>query len=127
MLSADNFGGGNYVARRHALEFPFTEVSQFEVAIYGISNFLEAIKACPVEFRSYRNPWNFLAETMILNPRAVDTSLFQHRETDPVNRASKKSYLDAWLMWRFPIREEKVAVCGWLLSLMLTDLPEPFK
>lgn len=102
------------------LEFPFHEVDDLTV-MFGanIPGFDKVIKACPPEFRQYRNRWTHLANSIFFG--GADMSAWKWRE--PALKAKQVRYLKAWLGSFDPRHEDKEAVCGWLLSLMLVEYP----
>lgn len=114
------------------LAFPFVHVSDVDMAFGGISNYDEVLMACPAGFfENPANPWSQLASMLSefcvgaisVADQEVWLELFQ---TDMAKIAvAQIEYLETWLGSYRPTNEQKMAVCGWLLSLMFTSVP-PF-
>ena len=108
------------------LEFPFVEVDLFSVAFGGIPNYEQVVQACPDEFRrgSFRNPWcQVFSHMFFKGVKSEELSLFHFKTQDPNIAEAQMLYLRTWMGSYEPRHEVKEAVCGWLLSLMLEDVP----
>ena len=103
--------------------FPFVAVTHAESIFGGIPNFDEVIARCPPEFFE-NNPWSDVALHLYhhgLTKRQVSAWKFKSRVI--VVMTAQLAYLRAWLKSLSTPLETKAAVCGWLLSLMLTECP----
>ena len=110
-----------------SLSFPFAPVSDVDLAFGGIPNYDEAMKACPSEFiREWSdNPWYDLAEKIFFfGSKKEELCKFKFRATSQEEVDMMWAYFRTWLGSYRPKHEDKIAVCGWLLSLMLTELPQ---
>jgi hypothetical protein len=106
------------------LQFPFVEVSQIEVAFGGIPNYKEVVEACPKEFYD-SNGWSNAAMRIFSNGMSEKDAEQVEFKTDDVEVAKAQfAYMQAWLGSFSPPHEVKRAVCGWLLSEMLTGCPQ---
>ena len=103
------------------LEFPFVKVDKMASVFGQIPNMREVIKACPPEFKNYQNPWNKLANYIFFHGLDFDISISAETREEA---DAKLQYLSTWLRSFDPEHEQKSAVGGWLLSLMLEDLPK---
>lgn len=103
------------------LSFPFYVVDRVTM-IFGanIPGYTEVINAVPQEFHNSRNPWCELAEHIFF--RGADASNWKFRS--PHLKTLQMAYLRTWLGSFDPPHEVKERVCGWLLSLMLTECPK---
>lgn len=87
----------------------------------GLSNELELEEVCPSEFRE-ENSWSDYASKIFF--MGADISKWKWRETDPEERKKKLQCFDG-LLGSFGISHEgKEAVAGWMLSVMLEEVPE---
>ena len=108
-----------------SVEFPFSEVTDVEVAFGGIPNYEEVLAACPPEFYE-RNQFSEMASKWFnggLDP-ATDMAGFEIREPDPQDAVMQRKYIETWLKSFRPRHQEKLAVTGWLLSRMLVEVEE---
>ncbi len=106
-----------------SLEFPFVPVTDAHIAFGGIPNRDIVLEACPEEFFDPNNSFRVLANKV------------RYGEIDPENDLKgyvlardvvieQKRYLDAWIASYALHDEQKMAVAGWLLSLMLVKESE---
>ena len=102
--------------------FPFHPVDDATM-IFGssIPGYGEVIAAVPEEFNENRNPFCEFAEHIFFS--GVDWSELAWRSNDPRVRTAQIRYFRAWIGSFEPQHEVKERVCGWLLSLMLTEAP----
>ena len=108
-----------------SVEFPFEEVQDVHVAFGGIANYDEVLKACPKDFYE-RNPFSALAEKWFevgLNP-AEDLAGYNLTAETTEDAIMQRKYIESWMRSFRPKHETKIAVSGWLLSLML-ELADP--
>ena len=108
-----------------SLEFPFTEVQDVELAFGGIPNYDSVLAACPSEFYT-RNQFSEMAAKWfrgVLDP-VTDMVGFEIREPDMEDAVMQRRYVETWIKSFRPSHEEKLAVTGWLLSLMLVEIEE---
>lgn len=103
-----------------ALRFPFVEVSQMDTMFGGIPNMREVIAAVPAEFNRYNNPWCEAASSLFFHGGEVKVT----KAANPEQAAAMLRYLKTWMGSFEPRHEEKEAVCGWLLSLMMDKPPK---
>lgn len=108
------------------LEFPFLELQPFEVVFGGIPNYEKVVEAVPPEFYN-SNEWSDVAHYIFRNElTATDMeqmgNLFR-TDSGEVMKA-QFAYLRAWLGSYKPSHQVKTAVCGWLMSLMFTAVPQ---
>jgi hypothetical protein len=103
------------------LQFPFQEVTDIQVTLGQINNIKELVKATPEEFHNRRNEWNHLAETLFYKGGTLGG---ETNYKNPDVSEGQARFIHACLKsWDFK-HEHKQAVCGWLLSLMLKEVPE---
>jgi hypothetical protein len=102
------------------LNFPFVDVDGAAIFLGDIPNMDEVAKACPDEFRNYRNKWTKLAAHMFFSGYDLRTLKWHN----PALKNRQLAYFKCWLSSFAPKHEVKEAVCGWLLSLMLLECPE---
>jgi len=103
------------------LPFPFVRVDALQAALGVVPNWPEAVKAIPPEFRSNSNAWSQAAETIFSRGAKRSAFTFQPSVTD---HDAMLRYFKAWLGSFDTRHEDKVAGGGWLLSLMLTEVPK---
>lgn len=109
-----------------ALEFPFAPVTKADEVFGGIPNYDEVLKTCPDEFRHnwQDSPWCDVVEHMFFHGvKPEEQDQFQIRAASQKECDMKMSYFRTWLGSFQPKHEDKIAVCGWLLSLMCTKVP----
>lgn len=103
------------------LQFPFLKLEDYEIAFGGIRNINEVCAAVPEQFYEY-NEWSSMARTIfsvgLTEADAEKLGEALKTESLPVAQA-QYGYFRAWLGSFQPKHEIKMAVCGWLLSLML--------
>jgi len=108
------------------LKFPFSNTN-IEHRMFGaISNYQELLDACPEEFRDSSNKYSDLAfKIYVLNtePKEVLEGYAFSDKTDE-EITLKYEFLRTWLASSQPKLEDKMAVSGWLLSLMLEPKEE---
>lgn len=105
-------------------KFPFAPVTDVQVVFGGIPNYDEVLAACPKEFRDF-NPWSDLAEKIFFFGLREDAiRKIGIKATSQEEADMKWAYFRTWLGSFAPKHQDKVAVCGWLLSLMLAELPQ---
>lgn len=106
------------------LGFPFVEVSQAAAVFGGIPNYDEALKACPAEFY-FQNLWSDAAMHLFRHGMTEGDGKKMILKTDDIEVAKAQfAYFEAWKSSYQASHEVKRAVCGWLLSLMLTAVPD---
>ena len=87
----------------------------------GLSNEDELAVACPPEFDS-NNPWAQYAERLFY--LGADISSWEYTDETPDKARPKLLRLHA-LLGSFELdQDRKFAVAGWMLSIMLSALPE---
>jgi hypothetical protein len=103
-----------------SIEFPFVEVTDVDIAFGGIPNYEEALAACPPEFYS-DNEFSALAQKWFSEGLQPETDLagFGIRVEAIEDAVQQRRYVEAWLGSFEPHHQDKIAVSGWLLSLML--------
>jgi hypothetical protein len=105
-----------------SIEFPFAKTTDLDRAFGGISNYEEVLAACPDDFYNNRNPYSVLARKWFhegpLDP-AKDLTGYDMRAKSLEDAIEQHKYIQAWLGSFKPKHEAKMAVSGWLLSLML--------
>ena len=86
----------------------------------GLSNEEALARACPVEFKSFRNGWSSLAMNIFYHGGDLSHWRFKNKDN-----ASKQFSCFEGLIHSFGLsHEDKQAVAGWMLSEMLEELPE---
>lgn len=104
------------------LKFPFHAVDRATMIFgSGIPAYHEVLKACPPEFQAYRNQWNQAANHIFFN--GCDKRSLKFRSGSQQVASQQWAYFRTWLGSFEPKHEDKSAVCGWLLSLMLVECP----
>lgn len=107
------------------IEFPFDKVSDVDIVFGGIPNYEEVLAACPESF--YRdNRYSDIAAKWLsqgLDP-ATDMAGLVIRAASTEDATDQRRYVETWLGSFEPPHQDKVAVCGWLLSLMLAPAEE---
>lgn len=108
------------------LQFPFVQISQAQAAFGNIPNYSEVLEACPKEFFSNRyNEWSEFAMKIFFKGLTKDEfAQLVFKSNDANVQTAQLTYLQAWLGSYVPRHEDKEAVCGWLLSEMLTECPK---
>ena len=108
------------------LEFPFMEVDEAAVAFGGIPNYNQVFRACPPEFFDrVSNQWYRLASKLFLGRITFEELRgFQVKAVSQEEADMKIAYLKTWIESFAPPHHIKMAVCAWLLSLMLEKVPE---
>jgi len=88
----------------------------------GLSNEKELAELCPPEFQEYDNPWHSYASKVAVLGASV--AEWQWRSDYP-NTCKRQMACLRGLIGTFEIKhEDKLAVAGWMLSVMLTTVPE---
>lgn len=103
------------------LEFPFHKVDDLTMTFgSSIPGYREVVANIPAEFKdNYRNPWCQFAGKCFFG--GADLTAWKWR--NPALKRDQLRYLKTWLGSFDPSHETKEAVCGWLLSLMLLEVP----
>lgn len=108
------------------IEFPFAKVTDVDIVFGGIPNYDQVLAACPEDF--YRdNRYSGIASKWLtegLDP-AKDLAGLVLRAESTEDAINQRRYVETWLGSFEPPRQDKVAVCGWLLSLMLEPEEDP--
>lgn len=87
----------------------------------GLSNKRTLAKACPAEFKE-NNPWSNYASRVFF--KGTDIANWKWKSNDEAERQRQKACFQA-LLDTFDLgHNEKESVAGWMLSLMLTEVPE---
>ena len=86
----------------------------------GLSNERELVRHCPADFKR-GNKWTKAASTIFF--RGADPSKWAWRTTDRGERQKQLACLRGALMGFDLKHEDKEAICGWMLSEMLTEVP----
>src|ERR1035437_8274293 len=108
------------------LEFPFVEVDDPAVVFGGIPNYDAVLQACPPDF--YReNKFGRLASKWFMNELDPATDLAGYEMSADLleDAVNQRRYVETWLRSYRPRIEDKIAVSGWLLSLMLVEPEQP--
>ena len=87
----------------------------------GLSNENELTKACPPEFKT-DNPWSDYA--MKLFYQGGNLANWKWKSGDHAERGRQKACFTGFLGTFGVPHEDKEAVAGWMLSEMLTEVPE---
>jgi len=87
----------------------------------GLSNEDDLAANTPAEFRKSSNPWTKAANTCFF--LGADTRLWKWRTTEPEDRLEQLACFKAALSGWDLSHEQKEALCGWMLSEMLTEVP----
>jgi hypothetical protein len=105
------------------LEFPFVEVDDVTLVFGAIPNYETVLQACPRDFYT-NNPFSRLAEKWFevgeLDP-AVDLAIYEIRTDSTEDAINQRRYIETWLKSYRPGHPDKIAVSGWLISLMLEE------
>lgn len=88
----------------------------------GISNEKELVSMCPAEFKEKDNVWSNYARMLFC--RGADIKNWQWNTEDEEIRTSRFAYLRGILRADDLEIEDRKAVAGWMLSEMLTEVPE---
>jgi hypothetical protein len=87
----------------------------------GLSNEHELARECPAEFKE-ENPWSSYAMKLFFFGGNIGN--WKWKSDNPAERRQQKNRFD-FLLGTFGLRhEDKEAVAGWMLSEMLTEVPE---
>lgn len=87
----------------------------------GLSNEEELARQVPEVFRRAGNPWSELVNSIFFG--GADTTSWSWKASDPETRKRQVACLRGALSGFGLSHEEKEAVCGWMLSEMLTEVP----
>jgi len=104
------------------VEFPFVEVTDIDVVFGGIPNYDSVLEACPQEFYE-SNRFSSIASKWFnigLDPE-TDLAGYAMSAKSMEEAIMQRKYVEAWLGSFRPKHQEKIAVTGWLLSLMLVE------
>lgn len=108
-----------------SIEFPFAKVTDVDIVFGGIPNYDQVLAACPEDF--YRdNRYSDIAVKWLsqgLDP-AKDMAGLVIRAAATEDAVDQRRYVETWIGSYEPRYQDKVAVCGWLLSLMLVPEEE---
>jgi len=87
----------------------------------GLSNERELVSLIPTEFRNRRNPWTALASSVFFQGANITGWSFKtaNQEVRTQQLACFKAALSGFDL----SHDDKEALCGWMLSEMLTELP----
>lgn len=106
------------------LPFPFLQLSKMQVAFSDIPNARDVISAIPAEFKK-RNDWSEAASHIFFHGLSAKEMSALEIEAESQQQADAMvDYLHAWLMSYEPRHEDKEAIGGWLLSLMMQKPPK---
>lgn len=105
-----------------------TEIARMELFagkpgfLGGLSNEQDLVRYIPEKFKTWHgNDWTRFAENIFF--RGEDMSKWVWRSNDLEERKRQRACLRAALGgWDLP-HEQKVMLCGWMLSEMLTEVP----
>jgi len=104
-----------------SIEFPFALVDDVDIAFGGIPNYDAVLAACPPEFYS-DNEFSDMAQRWFINEGLdpeTDLAGFGIRAEAIEDAVQQRRYAEAWIGSYQPHHQDKLAVIGWLLSLML--------
>lgn len=87
----------------------------------GLSNGRDLVEVCPVEFKQ-DNQWSNYAKKLF--SRGGNTDKWKWKSEDPAERRRQGLCFEASLIGPDLSSEDKAAVAGWMLSEMLTEVPE---
>lgn len=87
----------------------------------GLSNERELVAVIPDEFRRHNNAWTRYAGTVFF--RGADLRSWKWRATDAQTQKRQMACFKAAISGWDLAHEEKEALCGWMLSEMLTEVP----
>jgi len=87
----------------------------------GLSNERDLVPLIPTEFRNHRNPWTALASSVFF--RGANIAGWSFRTVNQEIRTQQLACFKAALSGFDLQHEDKEALCGWMLSEMLTELP----
>lgn len=107
------------------VKFPFALVDTMETATGRIPNYMAVVTGCPHDFFE-GNEWTVAAQQMIDKRPTVKQwvkIMNERRETSVTTVLMQHLYVETWLESWMPPAHVKVAVVGWLLSLMLKQPP----
>lgn len=90
-------------------------------ALGGLSNERELLKQIPAEFRNHHNPWTSYANSVFFN--GANTAEWEWRSSVPLEIRHQRQCFHAALSGFDLQHEDKEALCGWMLSEMLTGVP----
>lgn len=116
---AQDANANSFAQETATLSFPFYDVDGITMILGAdIPGMRAVIDWCPQEFQDDGNRWCRLAQSII---GGANVSGWKFRE--PALSVRQLRYLKTWLGSWDPRHEDKIAVCGWLLSLMLAEYP----
>lgn len=88
----------------------------------GLSNERELARQCPPKFQQRSNKWSHYASLLFFNGGNI--SKWNWKSDDKDEREKQLACFKA-LLGTFDLKhEDKEAVAGWMLSEMLTDVPD---
>ncbi len=105
--------------------FPFVRLSSTRAKWGEIpgDNFEEAVDECPTQFLG-QNLWSEAAKTLYFNPdREIVIKRLTLKTEDTELAEVQRTYLSTWLLNERAVFDVKMSMCGWLLSLMLEEVP----
>ena len=86
----------------------------------GLSNERELVAQCPPEFRRC-NPWSNYAMELFFNGGSLKN--WKWRDADPAHQRHQRIRFVALLSGFGLPHESKEAIAGWMLSVMLLEVP----
>jgi len=105
-----------------SIEFPFEEVDDVAIAFGGIPNYERVVAACPPEFYKRNHysdiAWKWFTQELDVEKDMAGLALRAENVEDSI---AQQRYVETWIRSYTPSHEEKMAVGGWLLSLMLVE------
>lgn len=87
----------------------------------GLSNERELVPLIPSEFRLHGNPWAQLANSIFFNGASMKTWVFRSDDASVVRY--QLDCFEAALQGFDLSHQDKEALCGWMLSEILTTVP----
>lgn len=88
----------------------------------GLSNEAELVKLCPEEFKDRHNKWSDYASKVFFLGADISNWNWKTGEVD-IRLKQKRCFYGLLRGWNLK-HEHKEAVAGWMLSEMLTEVPE---
>ena|SRR5258708_6055873 len=105
------------------LPFPFVGVTESDIFLGNLRNYAEVKAALPAEFRSDRNPYNRAANHLFFQGCTVEEKRRLNYRASPSQQGYMWACIQCWLGSFEPSHEVKAAAVGWMLSLLLEDVP----
>jgi len=88
----------------------------------GLSNENELAKECPADFKNSHNPWTNYACHLFFEGANIGN--WKWKSTDKKEKSKQLKFLHGLLSGFGLGHAEKEAVAGWMLSEMLSEVPE---